>query len=331
MRCAYPWLSVAISCSIVYVPAMDPLGGLLDGPRAHRAFLVRSLLEPPWSIRIQDEAPLTLMAVVRGGAWIDCDGSAPRRLGRGDVAIARGPGHYTVRDDPGTPVQVLVHPGQICATPDGLEVPPIGSWGVRTWGNDPAGSTELITGTYQHQNEVSRRLLAALPELLVLAAGSWDDQLVGYLAAQSTRDDPGQEAVLDRLLDVLLIGALRAWFARPEAAAPGWYRAQGDPAVGTAIRLMEADPARGWSVASLAAAAGMSRAGLARRFARLVGEPPMAYLTDLRLSLAADLLLEPRATLGAVARRVGYGSPYALSAAFKRQRGISPRAWVRAG
>ena len=78
-------------------------------------------------------------------------------------------------------------------------------------------------------------------------------------------------------------------------------------------------------MATLAAKAGVSRATLARRFTELVGEPPMAYLTTWRLTLAADLLREPDATVGAVARRVGYGSPFALSAAFKRVRGVSPR------
>jgi AraC-like DNA-binding protein len=78
-------------------------------------------------------------------------------------------------------------------------------------------------------------------------------------------------------------------------------------------------------VASLAVALGVSRASLARRFTELVGEPPMAFLTGWRLALAADLLREPDATLAAVARQVGYGSPFALSAAFKRVRGISPR------
>jgi len=307
---------------------MDALNGLLDGPRAHRAFVVRSLLDAPWSLRIEDEAPLTVMAVVRGSAWVCSDGAAGVPMAAGDLAIARGPRHYLVADDLTTPVQAIVHPGQLCTTPGGIELPPIGTWGVRTWGNSPTGSTELITGTYLHENEASRRLLAALPDVAVLPAESWDNPLIGYLAEQSSRDEPGQEAVLDRLLDLLLIAALRAWFSRPEGAAPAGYRAQSDPAVGTAIRLMESDPAGDWTVANLASAAGMSRAGLARRFTHLVGEPPMTYLTGLRLSLAADLLREPRATISSVARRVGYSSPYALSAAFKRNRGISPREWA---
>jgi AraC-like DNA-binding protein len=95
--------------------------------------------------------------------------------------------------------------------------------------------------------------------------------------------------------------------------------------VGAALRLLHDEPAHPWTVAALAARTGVSRAALARRFSDLVGEPPMTYLTDLRLALAADLLREPDATVAAVARRVGYGSAFALSAAFKRERGVSPQ------
>jgi AraC-like DNA-binding protein len=136
---------------------------------------------------------------------------------------------------------------------------------------------------------------------------------------------PGQEAVLDRLLDLLLIAVLRAWFARPDADAPGWYRAAGDPVVGYALRLMHHNPAHPWTVAELAHETSVSRAALARRFHELVGEPPMAFLTNWRIALAADLLLEPGATIGSVAHEVGYGSSFALSTAFKRLRGVSPQ------
>ena len=139
------------------------------------------------------------------------------------------------------------------------------------------------------------------------------------------KDEPGQEAVLDRLLDLLLVGVLRAWLAFHQAEAPGWYRAQGDPVVGRALRVLQNNPARPWTVATLARETGVSRAALARRFAELVGEPPMTFLTAWRLALAADLLREPDTTISAVAQQVGYSSPFALSAAFKRVRGVSPK------
>ncbi|GAA2307137.1 AraC family transcriptional regulator [Nonomuraea roseoviolacea subsp. roseoviolacea] len=298
---------------------MDHLAALLDGPRARGAFLLRSLLDPPWSLRVQDEAPLTLAALVRGMAWVVPDTGDPVRLSPGEVALLRGPHPYTVADDPGTPPQIVIHPGQRCTTLDGEAVYQSMELGVRTWGNDPDGSTVLITGTYQMDGEISRRLLDALPLLLVQPGGP----VIGLLGAEIVRDDPGQEVVLDRLLDLLLISTLRSWLNDNDA--PAWYRAQSDPVVGRALRMMHNNPAHPWTVASLAAAVGVSRASLARRFTDLVGEPPMAFLTDWRLALAADLLREPDATIGSVARKVGYGSSFALSAAFKRVRGISPQ------
>ena len=275
-------------------------------------------------MRIADEAPLCLVAITRGEAWLVPTHAEALRLGLGDVAVVRGPDPYVLADDPGTAPQVVILPGQRCVTPDGRDVPLMSYMGVRTWGNSPVGSTVMLSGTYELDGEVSRRLLNALPSLLVLPADAWDSPLVGLLGEEIVKDEPGQEAVLDRLLDLLLIAVLRAWFAR-DAGAPAWYRAYSDPVVGKVLRLIHDDPARPWTVAELAAEAGVSRAALARRFTELVGEPPMSFLTDWRLSLAADLLLEPGATIGSVADHVGYGSPFALSAAFKRVRGVSPR------
>jgi AraC-like DNA-binding protein len=304
---------------------MDAIAGLLDGPRAREAFLLRCSMNPPWSLRIQDEAPLSVAAVVRGTAYVVPDDGEPVAMHEGDVAIFRGPDHYTVADHPATPPQAIIHPGQRCTTVDGEELVDQWSLGVRTWGNSPDGATVMLTGTYELEGEVSRRLLRALPALVVLREQEWDCPVVPLLADEIVKDAPGQEAVLDRLLDLLVIAVLRAWFARPEADSPDWYRAYRDPVVGHALRLLHHNPAHAWTVAELARETGASRAALARRFGELVGEPPMAFLTGWRIALAADLLLEPGATIGSVAERVGYGSPFALSTAFKRVRGISPK------
>jgi AraC-like DNA-binding protein len=304
---------------------MDALTSLLDGPRAHGAFLLRSILEPPWSIRIQDQAPLSLVCMLSGEAWVVHDGGERVLLRPGDISVIRGPEPYTVADDPATPPQAVIHPGDRSTTVDGRELCDEMALGVRTWGHSPDGSTVLLTGTYHMTGEITRRLLDALPTQLVLPADSWDSPLVSLLNDEIVRDAPGQDVVLDRLLDLLLIAVLRTWFSRPEARPPAWYQALGDPVVGPVLRLLHNDPAHPWTVALLAAKAGASRAALARRFTDLVGEPPMAYLTSWRLAVAADLLRDPDATIAAVARRVGYGSPFALSTAFKRAHGVSPQ------
>ncbi|HEY2129503.1 MAG TPA: AraC family transcriptional regulator [Streptosporangiaceae bacterium] len=303
---------------------MDVFGGLLDGPRARGAFALRVIMDPPWSVRIEDRAPLSLVSVLRGQAWVIPDDDAPVRLGAGSVAVICGPDPYSFADDPATPAQVVIHPGQHCTTPDGQDLAQAMDLGVRSWGNSPTGATSMLIGTYERHSEIGRQLLSVLPRLVVMPAGAWDSPLLPMLGQEIVKDEPGQEAVLDRLLDLLLVAALRAWFSGHQAEAPGWYRAQGDPVVGRALRMLQNNPAQPWTVASLAREAGVSRAALARRFAELVGEPPMTFLTAWRLALAADLLREPGTTISAVAQQVGYSSPFALSTAFKRVRGVSP-------
>ena len=304
---------------------MDALAGLLDGPRARGAFLLRSIMKPPWSVRVEDRAPLSLVAIVRGDAWVVPAAGGAVRLGPGDIAVTRGPEPFTFADDPATSPQVVIHPGQHCTGPDGEDLAQAMELGVRTWGNDPAGSVVMLIGTYERSSELGQRLLRALPPLLVLAHDDWSSPLVPLLGDELVKDEPGQDVVLDRLLDLLVIAVLRAWFSRPEAEAPAWYRAYGDPVVGRALRMLHNNPSHPWTVASLAAETGVSRAALARRFTELVGEPPMSFLTGWRVALAADLLREPDSTVGAVAQQVGYGSPLALSTAFKRVRGVSPQ------
>jgi AraC-like DNA-binding protein len=304
---------------------MDALVGFLDGPRARGAFLLRMLMEPPWSARIEDEAPLSVIAVVQGEAWAVPDAGDAVLLRPGDVAVARGPDHYLFADHPDTPPQVIIHPEQRCTTLDGVDLAQAMHLGVRTWGNSSEGAVVCLIGTYEHGSEIGQRLLDALPPLVVVTCDSWDSPLVPLLADEIVKDELGQEAVLDRLLDLLLIAVLRVWFSRPEAETPAWYQAYSDPVVGRAMRMLHNNPSHPWTVATLAAEIGVSRAALARRFNELVGEPPMSFLTNWRLSLAADLLREPDATVGAVAHEVGYGSAFALSTAFKRVRGISPR------
>ncbi|NUT29891.1 MAG: AraC family transcriptional regulator [Streptomyces sp.] len=304
---------------------MDALAGLLEGPRARGAFMIRACFEPPWSVRVEDRAPLTVMVMVRGEAWVVPDQGERVRLRAGDLAIARGPDPYTCADDPDTAPQALILPGAECRYPDGRSLNGSMDLGVRTWGDRVDGSAVMLIGTYLWEGEISGRLLNALPPLLCLPADVWNCPLTPYLMDEIVRDEPGQEVVLDRLLDLLVIAALRAWFSRPEAAAPAWYRALADPVVGRVLRLVQDDPAHPWTVASLAAKAGVSRAALGRRFTELVGEPPMTYLTGWRLALAADALRDTGDTLEAIARRVGYGSAFALSSAFKRVYGVSPQ------
>jgi AraC-like DNA-binding protein len=311
---------------------VDPLTGLLDGARARDAFVLRTIQNPPWSVQVRDGAPLSVVAVARGTPWVVPGAGDAVRLDAGDIVMMRGPDAFTFTDDPRTPVQVVIHPGPRRTTTTGAELPEDEDPGIRTWtnglqpGDDNAdGSAILLIGKYQRPGEIAAGLLRALPPLLLTNATHTGSALVSLLEKETVRDEPGQDLVLDRLLDLLLVAVLRAWYTRPHADTPAWYRAHGDSVVGPVLRLIHSHPAHPWTVAALAARSGVSRATLARRFTDLVGTSPMAYLTAWRIDLAADLLVNSDATVDSAARQVGYGSAFALSAAFKRIRGISPQ------
>jgi AraC-like DNA-binding protein len=319
-------ISIRIRLTEVYGRAIDALEGMLHGVRARGAFTLRLVLDPPWSMRVQDEAPLTLVCLTHGEAAIIPDTApGPIVLRRGDVALARGTEHYVFADGPSTPPQVIIHPGQRCTTLSGEDLRFEMAMGVRTWGNSRSGAHRAVICAYEGRSEVGARLLGALPTVLVLRSGEWDTPLIDLLAEEAARDVAGQEAFLDRLIDLVLIGVLRTWFDRDGNAPPWWY-AVDDPVVGRALRLMYNQPGHPWTVANLAAAVGCSRAMFARQFTDQVGEPPIAFLTNWRMALAADLLRSRDSTIAAVARQVGYSTPFALSSAFKRTYGVSPNA-----
>jgi AraC-like DNA-binding protein len=133
--------------------------------------------------------------------------------------------------------------------------------------------------------------------------------------------------MMDRLLDWALVCTLRTWFERAGTNAPTWFRGLSDPVVAPALEAVHSRPATGWTVASLAAESGVSRALFAKRFTALMGRPPLTYLTDYRMDEAEDLLADTDMTIAQIAKSVGYADPFGFSAAFKRYRGLSPTAF----
>ncbi|MGI6872120.1 AraC family transcriptional regulator [Amycolatopsis sp. 3B14] len=299
---------------------MDVVSELLSDVRARGAVFRQAIMRPPWALRMASGAPLTLATMLRGHAWIVPDQHEPVLIETGDVAVVRGDVPYVVADVPATTPSLLVTSADYCSSVEGVER---AAGAARTCGTPVDGAAVLLSGAFQRRGELSERLLQALPAVLVAPAKD-SPFTVETVAAEIARDRPGQQLVLDRLLDLMLVSALRNWFDSPDANVPAWCRALDDAVVGTALRLLHDAPAHPWTVAQLAAEVGVSRAALARRFTTLVGEPPMAYLTNWRITLAADLLRETDHTVGTIARKVGYANAYALSVAFKRLRGIRP-------
>jgi AraC-like DNA-binding protein len=295
---------------------VDALTDLLSSARAEGALFGQTYLAPPWSLRFAVGAPLTLVTMARGDGWLVPAGEQPVRLATGDLAIVNGTEPFTVADEPATAPQIVVHPDDRCTDPDGGEPDDLMHLGPRTCGFPADGPSLLVTGTYQVSGAISRRLLDGLPPVLAVAAGDIRCRVAEVALAEIGVDEPGQQVILDRLLDVLLVSALRAWFTRPGADDPGWYRALADPVVGPALGLLHENPAHPWTVGALAEKVGISRAAFARRFRTTVGEGPMSYLTSWRICLAADRLRDSTDTVDAIARRVGYANAFALSVAF---------------
>jgi AraC-like DNA-binding protein len=309
------------------VVGVDVLTDLLRRARAETS-LVRQLIQrPPWSVTFDGAPALTLLATLGGRASIRLGDAAPVRLAAGDIALVTKTGRFTIADDPGTPDQVTIRGGRKYL-PGGAEA--VGDWNLapRTYGDGRPGATIMLRSAYELHGDVGDRLLALVPPLAVIPAGPRTGATLDLLAAEVSSDEPGQDAVLSRLLDLLLVLALRAWWAG-SAPPPAWYRALGDPVVGEALRLLHTDHRRRWTVAELAAKTGSSRAAFAARFAAMVGEPPLTYLTGWRMALAADLLRDTEETVAAVAREVGYADAFAFSVAFKRARGRTPSDWRR--
>ena len=303
---------------------MDTLSDVLTHIRSSGALVGRTLANPPWCATFAEDASLSLITMLRGEAWI-VDGEVSHELFPRDIAIVVGPAPFDVTSDPAAnpiPMYVQTQTG-VCFADGGAQSENI-ALGARTCGVQLDADDAMLTGSFTVTGRIADRLLNTLPRVLVVPRAVQRTAALQLMEAEILREEPGQQAILDRLLDLVLAGALRDWFALPEARAPGWYRASSDPIVGTALTAMHEAPHRAWTVETLARQALVSRATLARRFTDLLGEPPMSYLNGWRLCLAADLLERTDATVESVAHEVGYSSGYSLSTAFHREYGVRP-------
>ncbi|HEV2638741.1 MAG TPA: AraC family transcriptional regulator [Actinocrinis sp.] len=319
---------------------MDVLSDLLHRARARNAPVRQLIQRPPWSLTFADAPALTVVTTLGGHASVRLAGSgsgsgsgsgaAPVSLAAGDIALIRASGQLTIADDPSTPPQVMIRAGKKHVIGGSARTARAHrSLAPRTYGDGLPGATVMLRGAYELRGDVGERLLDMLPPVAIVPSGPRTRAALDLLTAEAAREELGQDAVLDRLLDLVLVLALRAWYARPESAASAWCRALADPAIGAALRVLHESPGRRWTVAALAAEVGMSRAAFSARFTKLVDEPPLTYLTRWRMTLAADLLRSTDATVAGVAREVGYDDAFAFSVAFKRTRGVSPTAWRR--
>jgi AraC-like DNA-binding protein len=301
---------------------VDPLSSLLSGVRAEGSVVSHAVLTAPWTIRFADDAPLTMISVLRGGGTLMLPDGTERAVGVGDTAIVSGPAPFHLVDHPTT-----VHSSHAayeisCFTTD-TECTAQDLGGIR-WGTDSEQATALIVGAYRASGHRHERLLRALPPVLVIKE---DAEVCAWLetaAVDAAQLSAGSQALMDRLLDWALVCTLRSWFDRAGADAPSWYRGLADPVLAPALQAFHDRPAEAWTVASLATRAGVSRALFAKRFTKLMGRPPLAYLTECRMNEAEALLTDTDLSIAQIGRSVGYADAFGFSAAFKRHKGLSP-------
>jgi AraC-like DNA-binding protein len=299
---------------------MDVISDFLERARAHGAVFALTRLRAPWGLILDELTSVTIHVVLSGDIALVVDNEPPHRLCAGDIAVVTRSRHHRLVSDLGATCASLddVARYRLPGT-DVFEVP----------GDGPL--SEVLCGAYRFEGDVCQRLIEQLPAVVVVRAGDQAESsamaaTIALVANEVRHDGRGRSTMLDRLLDVLLVLVLRVWFADADHA-PAWYRALNDPEIGRVLQLMHTQPGQPWSVASLASTVGLSRATLARRFVSLVGTPPLTYLTQWRLSVAANDLVGTERSVRSIAHSVGYDNEFAFATAFRRARGVSPTTW----
>jgi len=304
----------------------DVLTDVVDLLRVRGAVMAQVRAHAPWGLRLPQIPGASFHAVTAGSCWIRVGGAAPQELHPGDVVLLpRGATHVVSshRTGPARPWDRAAKAQARSATGEIVL-------------DGPGASTHFICAAYDYDHHVAHPLLGLLPSTLRLSERHTPDtgplaSTLRLLRYELATPRPGGSAIVDRLIDVLLVQVVRAWVADHAAGHDAsWLGALRDPVVARALGAMHAEPASPWTVESLAARVAVSRATLARRFTSLVGETPLGYLTRWRMELAARRLRETDAAVGAIAAQVGYASEFAFSRAFSRARGNAPGRYRRA-
>jgi AraC-like DNA-binding protein len=301
---------------------MDVLTDVLRTVRLQNKCHGRLELTAPWGIEVEasDQRSSNFYVVSSGSGWLEVDGSSSAvPLASGDLVLLPKGGRHVLRDDPGTRAVPIT---QILAGHHGA------SGHVFHYGGVGAPAS-IVAGHFTFEDGVGDALLESLPPLIhVKSEGGtmvqWLQATLQFLTTETALAQPGAETVISRLADILFVQALRAHMASLTDCSRGWLRALKDPPMATALRLMHQHPEQPWTVEALANQVTMSRSAFAERFTRLVGEAPLGYLTRWRMQKAARLMLDGDATLGAIARAVGYETESAFGKAFRRHMGTSP-------
>lgn len=306
---------------------VDPLGEALHFLRMSGVVYTRSELSAPWGVLLPAMPDCVMFHVVTSGhCCLDVEGAEPMRLQPGEFTLVpHGEGHR-ISDAPESPVVDLFElPRE--------EIGPRYEVLRHGGGGEP---TKLVCGAVRFDHPAAQELVRLLPRVIRVDAwnsprAEWMESTLRLMAAEAGERRPGGETVVTRLADILVIQAIRAWIAQNPRALPGWLGALHDERIGPAVLRIQREPARAWTVESLAREVAMSRSAFAARFRELVGQSPMEYLAHWRMHVATSWLQEGDETVAQVASRLGYRSEAAFSRAFKRVTGEPPGSARRRG
>jgi|SRR6266568_2510851 len=301
----------------------DVLADLLQSIHLHSTLYCRAKMGAPWGLRVSRREIASFHIVTAGTSWLTVEGvDQPVLLTQGDLVILPHGHAHTLTDHPNTPVKKLE---------DLVRTGPGAKDGIFSSGGQGAVTT-LICGGLQLEAHTTNPLFSILPPLLHMS--SRDEQSIPWLAtivklvkAEASVQRPAAEAIITRLSEILFIQAVRAYMSSASDGNRGWLAALKDPQIGQALSLIQRQPGESWTVESLASHVSLSRSAFSAKFKQLVGEPPMQYITRVRLTKAAALLRAQSATLVEVALSIGYDSEVAFSKAFKRYFGMAPGAY----
>jgi AraC-like DNA-binding protein len=270
----------------------------------------------PWGVALQQMPSVQFHAVRSGLAWIGVNGGARFAVEAGDfVVIPHGHAHDVADGPDTTAICMQEHPAAERCTP----------W-LASFGVEGGARTEMICAGFAF-SAGSHPLLSFLPPIIHLRGKDTASlEPILQLAEHEMRSSgPATSAVLGRLAEILMVESVRAYVRTLHPEQSGWLRALNDPQITAALRAIHENPARSWTLASLAARASMSRTSLAMRFRELLGTSVQAYIARVRMVTAAAMIEHPqRPKLARVAAEVGYGSEAAFSRAFLREMGVAP-------
>jgi AraC-like DNA-binding protein len=296
---------------------IDPLTAVITLLRPRTVFSKEISGAGRWGVRYSDFGQPSFCAVLEGSCLLAVDGQPALTLEAGDfVLLPSTPGFTMSGFEPATPVQI------------DPKVAPAPTEDVRHGTPDGPPDVRLLGGYFIFDSPDAGLLVSLLPAQMHVRGAERLALLVKMVGEESSGQQAGRDLVLTRLVEVLLIEALR-WTSATDSP-PGLLRGLADARLAAAMRHMHGDPAHGWTVEQLAKKAALSRSAFYERFTEAVGLPPMEYLLAWRMAVAKDLLRSQDIALTEVAERVGYGSASAFSTAFSRHVGLPPGRYARA-